>query len=229
MQWFSPGEERFSGDGSAGEVCLDGEHSPTIATLVAIGESWVIFETEGRGNAFLDRLRARRGFVTVTGTFVFVMAFATVPTPLYGLYQARNGFAEFTVTLAFGAYAVGVVVGLLLVGHVSDRIGRRQALLGGVALEVACAGMFMFLADTGSLLFLRFLSGLGVAAFSTTAAAALPELHARWRPQGDPAVAHAAANVGNLGGLAVGPAVAGVLPTRRFHSSFRTPSLAACC
>jgi hypothetical protein len=42
------------------------------------------------------------------------MAFATVPAPLYVVYQARDGFPTFTTTVVFAAYGVGVVVSLFL-------------------------------------------------------------------------------------------------------------------
>ena len=62
------------------------------------------------------------------------MSFTTVPTPLYGLYAERNGFGPFTVTLVFAAYGIGVLLGLLLLGHVSDHVGRRRVLVTVVAL-----------------------------------------------------------------------------------------------
>lgn len=39
------------------------------------------------------------------------MAFSTVPTSLYPLYQARDGFSTFPVTIVFAVYAVGVLAG----------------------------------------------------------------------------------------------------------------------
>ena len=39
------------------------------------------------------------GFWAVALTFLTLAAFTTVPSPLYGLYQARDGFSEFMVTL----------------------------------------------------------------------------------------------------------------------------------
>ena len=56
------------------------------------------------------------------------MAFSTVPSPLYSLYQQRDGFSTFTVTIVFAVYAVGVIISLLLAGHVSDWVGRKKVL-----------------------------------------------------------------------------------------------------
>ena len=60
------------------------------------------------------------GLWAVVFAFVAVMAFSTVPTPLYTLYQARDGFSTFMITVIFAAYAVGVTVALFFAGHVSD-------------------------------------------------------------------------------------------------------------
>lgn len=154
---------------------------------------------------------AAQGFWWLAVAFAAVMSFMTVPTPLYGLYEQRDGFGAFTVTLVFAAYGVGVLVGLLLAGHVSDHLGRRPVLLAVVALEVVGAIGFALLADTASLLVLRFVTGLGVGGLSATATAYLVELHGRARPGADPVLGRTVANVANLGGLAIGPLVAAVL------------------
>ena len=54
------------------------------------------------------------------------MAYNAVPAPLYGIYQQRDGFSSFTITVIFAAYAVGVVISLFTVGHLSDWHGRRR-------------------------------------------------------------------------------------------------------
>lgn len=47
------------------------------------------------------------GFWVVAGAFTTVTAYATVPTPLYPLYQAADRFPVPVVTLIFAAFAVG--------------------------------------------------------------------------------------------------------------------------
>lgn len=60
------------------------------------------------------------GFWFVACTFAVTMGFSAAPTPLYVLYQAKDRFGPFTVTLVFAAYAFGVIASLFLAGHVSD-------------------------------------------------------------------------------------------------------------
>src|SRR5258707_12718226 len=61
--------------------------------------------------------RHRRAFWTVAFAFFTVMGFSTVPSPLYGLYRARDHFSLFMVTVVFAVYAIGVIAALLLAGH----------------------------------------------------------------------------------------------------------------
>lgn len=157
------------------------------------------------------RGRHRRGFWVVVGAFAVLMAFTTLPTPLYPLYQQRDGFPTFVITLIFAAYGIGVMGGLYLAGHVSDYLGRRPVLLAATAVELVSAVMFVLLQDTGSLLVARFLCGLGIGAVTATATAHLAELHAVGRPESDGRFASVVAGAVNTGGLALGPLVAGLL------------------
>jgi MFS family permease len=83
------------------------------------------------------------GFWAVAYAFLTLAAFTTVPSPLYGLYQARDGFSEFTLTVIFAAYAVGVIGALALAGHLSDWHGRRRLLIPAAAFTMASAVVFL--------------------------------------------------------------------------------------
>jgi MFS family permease len=71
-------------------------------------------------------------------TFLTLAAFTTVPSPLYALYQARDGFSEFMLTVIFAAYAVGVVGALALAGHLSDHPRGKTALAHGDRHAKSC-------------------------------------------------------------------------------------------
>lgn len=150
------------------------------------------------------------GFWLVAAAFLTTMAFSTVPAPLYPLYQAADGFSTLTVSVVFAAYAVGVVVSLLLAGHVSDRVGRRTVLLPALGLELVAAVLFLSGSALPVLLVARFVSGLGVGALTATATAHLQDLDAR-RPGAPEHRLHAVSTVANLGGLGAGALAAGVL------------------
>ena len=88
----------------------------------------------------------RRAFVCVAFAFAVAMLGTTLPTPLYPIYREEFDFSNLTITVIFALYAAGVIAALLLFGNLSDAIGRRRALLPGLALSAASAVVFL-LAD----------------------------------------------------------------------------------
>ncbi|HMJ32612.1 MAG TPA: MFS transporter [Baekduia sp.] len=151
------------------------------------------------------------GLWAVVFAFLTVLAFSTVPTPLYAMYQARDGFSTFLITVIFVAYAVGVILALFFAGHVSDWLGRRRALVPAVLTSVVSAVVFLLWRDLPGLLVGRVLSGLSVGIVTATATAYLGELHLGERPGASPKRAQVLATAANLGGLGLGPIIAGVL------------------
>ncbi|WP_345942762.1 MFS transporter [Streptomyces sp. SID486] len=153
----------------------------------------------------------RAGFGVVAVAFTVAVAFSTVPTPLYPLYERRDGFGAFTVTVVFAVYAVGVVAGLVFAGHLSDRAGRRPVLVAALLSEVAAASLFLAWPALPGLLAARFVTGLGVGTATPTATAYLQDLHARARPGEGPGRFETVSSAANICGLGVGPLVAGLL------------------
>lgn len=142
--------------------------------------------------------------------FATAMAFSTMPTPLYVIYQQRDGFPTLMITVIFAVYAVGVVASLYFVGHVSDWLGRRQLIVAALLVELLAAVMFIVWNHTTGLIVARIVSGIGIGALTASATAHLSELRAVDRP-GTPGTANAVASLANIGGLALGPLIAGLL------------------
>jgi MFS family permease len=151
------------------------------------------------------------GFWACALTFLTLAAFTTVPSPLYGLYQARDGFSEFMLTVIFAAYAVGVIGALALAGHLSDWYGRKRLLIPAAAFTVASAIVFLAWTSVPGLLVARVLSGISIGLTQSTATAYLAELHAGHRPEASGTRAQITATTVNMGGLGVGAFVAGLL------------------
>ncbi|MGU3410170.1 MFS transporter [Microbacterium sp. M1A1_1b] len=165
-----------------------------------------------RGRRAHTRRRHDVGFWAVAFAFLAVMAFATVPAPLYVIYQARDGFPTFTTTIVFAAYGVGVVGSLWLAGHLSDVHGRRPLLLVSIALELVAAVLFLVWNDVSGLIVARLVTGLGIGTLTATATAHLGELRVRATgDEGSAKGASVAAGVVNLGGLSLGALVGGAL------------------
>src|SRR3954469_24408356 len=85
--------------------------------------------------------RDAAGFSAVAFAFLIVMAFATLPSPLYGLYRLRDNLSAFTITLIYAIFAGGTIAALVSVQAVAVRIGRRGVMLGAVAAMMAAAGL----------------------------------------------------------------------------------------
>lgn len=161
-------------------------------------------------------------FWSIAAVFLIAMAFSTVPTPLYPIYQAQDGFSAVTVTVVFAVYAVGVVTSLLLAGHISDWAGRRRVLLPALALEAVAAVLFLVWPSLPGLLVARFVTGLGVGMLTATATAYLLELHGAHRPSAGRGRFELVSAAANLGGLGAGTLVAGAL-AQFVTAPLRTP------
>jgi len=154
------------------------------------------------------------GFWATTLAFVAAMALIAVPTPLYPIYQQRDHFSTITLTVVYAVYAAGVIASLFLGGHLSDWLGRKRVLVPALLVNAASAVIFVADPSLPGLFAARIVSGVAIGLATATVTAYLTELHAR-RPSGAvsphrPQLAVAAAN---LGGIAVGPLVAGLLAT----------------
>ncbi|GAC00736.1 putative drug resistance protein [Gordonia namibiensis NBRC 108229] len=146
-------------------------------------------------------------FVAAVYAFAVVMLGTTLPTPLYSLYGEALGFGVATTTIIFGVYATGVIAALIGFGRWSDVIGRRKLLIAGALLSAASAVVFLTAGPVWQLLVGRVLSGLSAGIYAGAATTAVIELAPpSWRGRA-PAVATAA----NIGGLGMGPLIAGVL------------------
>lgn len=149
------------------------------------------------------------GFWTVAVVFAAVTAYATLPTPLYPLYQAADDFPVPVVTLIFAAFAVGVVISLFFIGHISDWAGRRRMAVIAVLVSALATVVFAVWNAVFGLVVARFVDGVSVGILSAAATAHLAELRARAHPGENAALAASVAGTANLGGLALGPLIGG--------------------
>jgi MFS family permease len=151
--------------------------------------------------------RARCAFGLLAYAFAAIMVGTTLPTPMYALYAEHMHFAVLTTTVIYATYAGGVLFALLAFGRWSDAIGRRPVLAAGVVFAVASAAVFLVADAVPMLLVGRVLSGLSAGLFTGTATAAVIEAAPpNWRTR-----AAGVATVANMGGLGIGPLLAGLL------------------
>src|SRR5215212_10717065 len=151
--------------------------------------------------------KTRFAFPLLAYAFAAIMVGTTLPTPMYALYAEHMHFAVLTTTVIYATYAGGVLFALLAFGRWSDAIGRRPILLAGVIFALASAAVFLVADSVPTLLVGRVLSGLSAGIFTGSATAAVIEAAPpNWRNR-----AAAVATVANIGGLGIGPLLAGLL------------------
>jgi Major Facilitator Superfamily len=151
------------------------------------------------------------GFWAVAFAFLIVMAAATLPSPLYGLYRERDGLSAFTVTVIYAIYAGGTIATLLSVRFVAARLGRRGVMLAAVATMMAAAGLLAAWKALPGLLVGRFITGLAVGLAAGMAITYLIELRARENPKASLIPARNIGTAVNVGALGIGPLIAGFL------------------
>ena len=123
------------------------------------------------------RLPARAAFFLQASITVFFLAGSAAPTPLYAFYQREWGFSPIITTVVFGVYALAVLTALLIVGSLSDHIGRRPVLLAAIAVQAATMLLFATADSVTLLLAARIVQGLATGAAVGAVGAGLVDLH----------------------------------------------------
>jgi MFS family permease len=156
-------------------------------------------------------LRLRSGFWAVAYALLIVMAFATLPSPLYGLYRIRDHLSAFTITIAYAIFAAGTITALLLVPRVAERVGRRDVMLGAVGMMMVGAGLLAAWKGLPVLLIGRLLTGVAAGLAAGTAIAYMIELRLRADPHASMVRARTIGTSITVGALGVGPLIGGCL------------------
>jgi MFS family permease len=155
----------------------------------------------------LPRLPRTVGFVGISAALIAFFVAAGAPTPLLPLYEKAWSFAPSMLTLAFGVYAIALLVALLVVGSLSDFIGRRPILIGALSLELVSMGVFLFAPSIGWLVAGRIVQGFATGAASSAFGAAAVEL----APENRKKLGAMMTSLASTAGLGIGALFAGVV------------------
>jgi MFS family permease len=115
-------------------------------------------------------------FWLIAGVLCLLFAAAGAPTPLYGIYRAQLGFSATTLTAVFAIYALVLLLTLLVVGSVSDYLGRRRVILAALTVTAGACAVFLAAHDVGLLFAARAVQGLAVGTATGALGAALIDL-----------------------------------------------------
>ena len=165
-----------------------------------------------RAAAAAPRARSRRlsrdaSFAAIAGVYVLFMTASSAPSPLYVVYQQEWGFTATTLTVVFAVYVLGLLAALLVLGGLSDHIGRRPVLFGAIALEAVSLVLFATANGVPLLLAARLAQGIATGAALTALGATLVDLN----PPRAPGRAGAVNSVAPSAGLAFGALACGAL------------------
>jgi MFS family permease len=159
--------------------------------------------TEGRPG----RLSRPIAFAAIAAIFVIFAAAASAPTPLYVVYQKEWGFPTSTLTLVFAVYVFGLISSLLVLGGLSDHVGRRPVLGAAIALEALAFVLFFIAGGVTVLLVARVAQGIATGMAFSTLGATLVDLN----PPHSPGRAGLVNGVAPISGLAIGALGCGAL------------------
>ena len=151
------------------------------------------------------------GFWIVAFAFLIVMAVATLPSPLYGLYRTRDHLSALTITIVFAIFAGSTIATLQRDSSTTARIGRRGMMLGAVAMMMVAMGVLAVWKGLPGLLIGRLLTGVAVGLAAGPAITYLVELRLRADPNASVVRARTIGTSVNVGALGVGPLIAGCL------------------
>ena len=149
------------------------------------------------------RLSKGTAFYLQASIILFFLAGSSAPTPLYAVYQAAWGFSPITITVVFGIYALAVLAALLVVGSLSDYVGRRPVLIVATLMQAVAMAMFATAHGVGALLAARVVQGLSTGAAAGAVGAGMLDL--------DRANGTIANAVGPMLGTATGGIVSGLM------------------
>ena len=117
----------------------------------------------------------RSVLVLASSIVVAFLAAANAPSPLYERYETAWHASPLIGTIAFAAYAVAVIVGLLWLKELSALLGRRAVLLGAIAGQILALVLFAVAGSFALIVVGRVLQGLASGAALGTLSAAMVE------------------------------------------------------
>lgn len=122
------------------------------------------------------QLNRKHTLILQTTTMMSFMAAASAPAPLYQIYQQLWHFSPAILTLIFATYAFSLLLSLLIIGSLSDFIGRRPAILIAIFLQILSMGFFLFSTNISMLFIARAIQGIAGALAVSSIGAALLDL-----------------------------------------------------
>lgn len=121
------------------------------------------------------RLTDRASFWAAASVAAIALWASGAPSMVYPVYVAEWHLTPITITSIFAVYPITLVVILVIFGSLSDYVGRRAVLLGGLLAMALGILLFALAPNVGWLYAGRVLQGIGVGFAMSPASAAMVE------------------------------------------------------
>ncbi|PBI91913.1 bicyclomycin/multidrug efflux system [Rhodococcus erythropolis] len=145
------------------------------------------------------------GFAASTAAFVTIMATAGAPSTLLVVYQQQWHFPDWELTVAFSVYALTLLMSLLVLGSLSDHIGRKPLLIGSLVVQIAAMMVFLAAGDIRLLILARAVQGFATGAAMSAFSAYLTEV----APERSKKLASLMVSIASVGGMGLGAVATG--------------------
>ncbi len=129
-------------------------------------------------------------------TSALFLAASSAPTPLYPLYQRTFDFSPVLLTVIFAVYAFSLLAALLIVGSLSDHLGRRPVIFASILLNMVATALFLMAKGPDWLIAARIVQGFATGTAVSSVGAALVDL--------DPIRGSITNSLAPLAGMAIG-------------------------
>ena len=149
----------------------------------------------------------RLAFISAVVSLVAVFAAVGSTIPLFNIYRAEDGFTNTGISLTVVAYSAATLSTLLVLGRLSNHVGRRPTAIASLGLLVLGCLLLLNVHDIGILIAGRLLMGLGAGLASSSLTAYIVDA-APARPTW---LASVASSQTVMLGLAVGAIASGAL------------------
>jgi MFS family permease len=159
--------------------------------------------------------RTAGAFWLVAAGFLGMMAGAGAPSPVYRVYQQVWGYSPSIVATIFVVYVVALLVALLVLGDLSDRVGRRRVLVVSLVTLSCAMLLFAFARGLPDLLVARALQGLATGTATGAFGASVIDLQPADRAQRGSFVTAVAPTLGPGSGALLSAVLVETLPGPR--------------
>ncbi|NJC73676.1 MFS transporter [Planosporangium thailandense] len=149
----------------------------------------------------------RLAFISGVVSLIAVFAAAGSTIPLFNIYRAQEGFTNAGISLTVVAYSAATLGTLLVLGRLSNHVGRRPTAIASLGLLVLGCLLLLSVHDIGILIAGRLLMGLGAGLASSSLTAYIVDA----APSRPTWLASVASSQTVMLGLAVGAIASGAL------------------